>query len=194
MKNLIYLISLISLSIFSQNENKFSINFQNGIGINKTNYANKTINGISKRFAINGNLNLKNGLILSTGVGFNNNYFKNETIATIEDFNINFIDIPIELILNFNNIPDSNINLYASIGFKYNIFSDIESELNKISITENNVSFITGLGGNFKVSKKIFLNIYYGFSNDLKDVSLSDQSKFRLKNDQKIYISIGYSF
>lgn len=194
MKNLIYLISLISLSIFSQNENKFSINFQNGIGINKTNYANKTINGISKRFAINGNLNLKNGLILSTGVGFNNNYFKNETITTIEDFNINFIDIPIELILNFNNIPDSNINLYASIGFKYNIFSDIESELNKISITENNVSFITGLGGNFKVSKKIFLNIYYGFSNDLKDVSLSDQSKFRLKNDQKIYISIGYSF
>ncbi|WP_445750093.1 outer membrane beta-barrel protein [Polaribacter sp.] len=194
MKNLIYLISLISLSIFSQNENKFSINFQNGIGINKTNYANKTINGISKRFAINGNLNLKNGLILSTGVGFNNNYFKKETIATIEDFNFNFIDIPIELILNFNNVPDSNINLYASLGFKYNIFSDIESELNKISITENNISFITGLGGNFKVSKNIFLNIFYGFSNDLKDVTLSDQSKFRLKNDQKIYISVGYSF
>lgn len=189
------LILCSSFFMFSQqkkeNSNIFSVLYQTGIGISEINQNNSNYHGFSKRDAVHINYNFKKGLRIITGIGFNSFNANNTTVKEIS-----YIDIPIKIGFNMSFDKDSisKVNLLASLGLKYNVFSNIVYENQKIEFKSNNLSFIGDLGVNFPLSNKLFLNLFFSFSNDIMSAELVNKNDFKIKNDKKVNISIGYSF
>ena len=194
----IFILSIVlfnSFFIFSQKETKEDINhisiaFQSGIGYSKIQHNNSVLYGFSKRDAVHVNYNLKNGLKLITGIGFNN-YNSNTSVKQVS-----YIDIPLKVGFNLglNGDLTSEVYLLAALGFNYNIFSDIILENQTINFNKNNFGLVGDLGVNFPLSKKMFLNLFFSFSNNITKSKLINNNEFKIKDDKKINISIGYSF
>ncbi|QXP73205.1 outer membrane beta-barrel protein [Tenacibaculum sp. AHE15PA] len=193
----LFILSIVlfnSFLIFSQKTKKdinhISITFQSGIGYSKIQQNNSILYGFSKRDAVHINYNLKNGLKLITGIGFNN-YNSNTSVKKIS-----YVDIPLKVGFNlgFNGDLTSKVYLLAALGFNYNIFSDIILENQTINFNKNNFGLVGDLGVNFPLSKKMFLNLFFSFSNNLTKAKLTNNDDFKIKDDKKVNISIGYSF
>ena len=193
-QKVLIIVILFSINLSSQenSDNRFSILFQNGLGLSEISLNSNLHNGTSQNRSLLGNYNFKNGYLLTTGISQNQITFIDGTFNQ----KIEVYSIPLKFGFNLNIGKEkvSKINLLAAIGFTYNIYSNVNINDVDIEINNNNYSFVADLGANFILSDKLFLNIYFNNTTDFNEVDFSNGDNFKIKKDKKINISIGYNF
>lgn len=193
-KKILFIVVLLSINLFSQenNDNRFSILFQNGMGLSEISLNSNLHSGTSQNISLLGSYNFKNGYLLTTGVSQNQITF----IANTFNQKIEAYSIPLKFGFNFSvgKKKTSKTNLLAAIGFTYNIYSNVNIGDVDVEINDNNYSFVADLGANFILSDKLFLNIYFNNTTDFNEVDFANGDNFKIKKDKKINISIGYNF